>query len=430
MIRITVPFGLTDTTKLLYFEGIVSKSSMLPVSKASSRGLLKSSFRNHYLQFLTLLAAGCLTTMTGGVVSPVLPEMVQQLDLDPRWAGTLVSVHALTSAICTPLFGIVADRIGKLKVLIPCLILYAVFGISTSLLTAMPLLLLSRGLLGAASGGVAAATIGLLGGMYDGEARSRVLGYATSIMTTSAIFFPLLGGWVGGMDWRFAFYLYGLGIPLAVVAIFNLKERRSQGASLIGTNQGKQLAQIFGNSNILSLYLFLGAAAMIVYAVVIYTPLYLKAAIGAGPELNGFVLAVRLVGAALVSALGASRIARRLGRNRAIAFGFSLMSVTLITIPFLTQLYLIIPTAVLFGAGFGIITPNLYDQLAELSPIETKTTVLAIGTGFNSLGQFVSPVILGPVWKSAGLPSVFYVAGLIAAIVSFVSLVQDKRRKA
>lgn len=402
---------------------------MLPVSKIHLAGLLKSSPLNRYPQLLILLAAGCLTTMTGGVVSPVLPEMVQQLDLDPRWAGTLVSVHALTSALCTPLMGIVADRIGKLKVLIPCLILYTFFGISTAFLTSMPLLLLSRGLLGAASGGVAAATIGLLGGMYEGEDRSRILGYATSIMTTSAIFFPLLGGWVGGMNWHFAFYLYGLGVPLAAVAMFNLRERRARAASVIGASQGNQLAQIFANPNILSLYLFLGAAAMIVYAVVIYTPLYLKAAIGAGPELNGFVLAVRLVGAALVSALGASRVARRLGRNRAIAFGFSLMSVTLITIPFLTQLYLIVPTAILFGAGFGIITPNLYDQLAELSPVEAKTTVLAIGTGFNSLGQFVSPVILGPIWKHAGLPSVFYVAGLIAAIVSFVSLAQDRKHR-
>jgi MFS transporter, ACDE family, multidrug resistance protein len=395
---------------------------MLPVDKASRISTFRTSAWDRRQQLLILLAAGCLTTMTGGVVSPVLPEMVQQLQLDPRWAGTLVSVHALTSALCTPLMGIVADRVGKLKVLIPCLVLYAVFGISTAFLTPMPLLLVSRGLLGAASGGVAAATIGLLGGMYDGDARSRILGYATSIMTTSAIFFPLLGGWVGGMDWHFAFYLYGLGIPLAALALFNLRERKSRAGAVIDTSQSQQLGQLLRNPNVLSLYLFIGAAAMIVYAVVIYTPLYLKEAIDAQPELNGLVLAVRLVGAALVSGFGASRLARRMGRNRAIALGFSLMSMTLVTIPFLTQLYLIIPTAILFGAGFGIITPNLYDKLADLSPAESKTTVLAIGTGFNSLGQFASPVILGPIWKYAGLPTVFYVAGIIAAIASFVSL--------
>lgn len=399
---------------------------MLPIGKTlfsetRADGRRKLS-QEQAAQFLILLAAGCLTTMTGGVVSPVLPEMVQQLNLDPRWAGTLVSIHALTSALCTPVMGIVADRIGKLKVLIPCLVLYTIFGISTAHLTTLPLLLVSRGLLGAASGGVAAATIGLLGSMYEGEARSRILGYATSIMTTSAIFFPLVGGWIGGMNWQFAFYLYGFGIPVAVLAMVGLRESLSHAASVLPVNQGKRLGQLLRNPNVLTIYLFIGAAAMIVYAVVIYTPLYLKAAIGAGPELNGFVLAIRLVGAALVSAIGASRISKRLGRSRAISFGFSLMAITLVTIPFLTQIYLIIPTAVLFGAGFGIITPNLYDALAHFSPSDCRASVLAIGTGFNSLGQFVSPVVLGPIWKYAGLPSVFYVAGSMAMIASILSL--------
>jgi ACDE family multidrug resistance protein len=415
---------------LLYRGEVWSRSDlMLPVGKFVSSGVVKvnrSLSQERFHQFLILLAAGCLTTMTGGVISPVLPEMVQQLSLDPQWAGTLVSIHAFTSAAFTPIMGLVSDRIGKMKVMIPCLVLYAIFGVSTAFLTSMPLLLASRALLGAASGGVAAATIGLLGTMYDGEARSRILGYATSIMTTSAIFFPILGGWVGGMNWQYAFFLYGFGIPLAVIALFKIREGRSHSGSLMVAHQQAQLGNVLRNSKILSLYAFIGAAALIVYAVVIYTPLYLSEAIGAGPELNGFVLAVRLVGAAVVSAIGASRIARRLGRNRAISFGFSLMAITLVTIPFLTDLVLIIPTAVLFGAGFGIITPNLYDELANLAPEELRATVLAIGTGFNSLGQFVSPIILGPIWKSAGLPSVFYAAGAMAMLASLLSLTQSR----
>ncbi|MEP0914793.1 MFS transporter [Leptolyngbya sp. GB1-A1] len=360
--------------------------------------------------------------MTGSVIFPVLPEMVQQLALDPQWAGTLASIHALTSALCTPILGVVADRLGKLKVMVPCLILYAIFGLSTAFLTTMPLLLTSRGLLGAASGGVAAATIGILGGMYEGETRSRILGYATSAMTTAAIFFPLLGGWVGGIQWQFAFYLYGLGIPLAVIAALVLRENASPAVSMIQTSQNQQLSQLIRNRSILTVYLFIWAAGLMMYAVVVYTPLYLKQAIGATPEINGIVLAVRLVGAALISAFGASRISQRIGPSRAVAFGFSLMAMAIVTIPFLTELYLIIPTAMLFGVGFGIITPNLYDVLAGLAPLEVRTTVLAIGTGFNSLGQFISPVILGSVWKYAGLPPVFYVAGAIAAIASGLSL--------
>jgi predicted MFS family arabinose efflux permease len=361
--------------------------------------------------------------MTGGVVSPVLPEMVHDLNLDPRWAGMLVSTHALTSALATPLMGILADRIGKLRVMIPCLLLYACFGVATAFLSSLPLLLATRGLLGAASGGVAAATIGLLGSLYEGEARSRILGYATSAMTTAAILFPLLGGWVGGTHWQFAFYLYGLGIPLAAIVVSSFTPHKTASTSEIATERA-ELGKVLKNPSVLRLYLFVGIAATIVYAVVIYTPLYLKEVIHAGPQLNGFVLAIRAAGAAVVSAVGASRVAKRLGEKRAIALGFSLMATTLLTIPFLTQLYLIIPTAILFGVGFGIITPNLYNALANLAPSDLRASVLAIGTGFNSLGQFISPLFLGPIWKYAGLPVVFFVAAGIAMSASFLSLMR------
>lgn len=403
---------------------------MSPVGKLLSSRIIQPEIRERLTQFLVLLAAGCLTTMTGGVVSPVLPEMVEHLDLDPRWAGMLVSVHALTSALATPVMGILADRIGKMKVMLPCLILYAGFGVATSFVTTFPLLLGTRGLLGIASGGVAAATIGLLGSLYDGETRSRILGYATSIMTTSAIFFPLVGGWVGGFRWQYAFYLYGLGIPLAILAALTLREDRASSSTIIATDQRARLGEVIRRFDILALYLFIGAAATIVYAVVIYTPLYLSQAIDAGPGLNGFVLAVRLVGAAIVSALGASRLAKRYGEGRAIAFGFSLMAMTLATIPLLTQLPLIVLTAILFGVGFGIITPSLYNVLASLAPYDLRASVLAIGTGFNSLGQFVSPLFLGPIWKYAGLPAVFYAAAAMAAIAGFLSLMRSEQLRA
>jgi MFS transporter, ACDE family, multidrug resistance protein len=171
--------------------------------------------------FAILLAAGCLTTMTGGIVSPVFPEMVEQLDFDPEWAGLLVSIHNFSTALFTPLMGMLADRVGKLRVMIPCLLLYAAFGVVGAFIPNLAVLLLIRVLLGIASSGIAAACIGLLGNMYEGDARSRVLGYATSAMTTTSILVPLLGGWVGKTHWEYAFYLYALSLPLALLGYEN-----------------------------------------------------------------------------------------------------------------------------------------------------------------------------------------------------------------
>jgi MFS transporter, ACDE family, multidrug resistance protein len=352
---------------------------------------------------------------------------VQELQLDPRWAGTLVSIHALTSALATPVMGLLADRIGKLKVMLPCLVLYAVFGVSTTFLTEFQALVVSRALLGITSGGIAAATIGFLGSMYEGEERSRILGLATSAMTTAAILFPLVGGWVGNVEWRHAYYLYALSLPVAIASLFMFRDQKKRSTSILGTQEKGNLGKILRQPEVLRLYLLIGAAATVVYAIVIYTPLYLKAAIGADPELNGMILAIRAVGAAITSALGASWIAKQVGEKRAIALGFSLMAVTIALIPFLTQISLIVPTAILFGIGFGVVTPNVYNALASQTPADFRTTVLGLGTGFNSLGQFICPLLLGPVWKYGGLTYVFIAATAIAAIASLISLAQFRK---
>ncbi len=358
--------------------------------------------------------------MTGGVVSPVLPEMMQQLDFDRQWAGTLVSIHALAIALFTPLFGILADRIGKLKVLIPALVLYAIVGSAAAFVPALSWLLVLRVLLGITSAGIAAASIGLLGTMYEGDDRTRILGYATSAMTTASILIPIVGGWVGSFNWRFAFLLYALGLPTAVLALLILDEREGTHASLLPSGQNKLLIQTIWQTSALKLYATIMLAAAVVYAVVIYTPLYLNAVIGAGPALNGFVLGIRAIGAAVVSAFFAGRLAKLIGTTQTVGLGFVTMALMLATIPFLTQLSWILPTAVLFGMGFGVAVPNIYSALAILSPPEVRSSVLAIGTGANSLGQFLSPIVLGPIWDTIGLSSVFFAAAGVSMAVGFL----------
>ena len=373
-------------------------------------------------KLLVLLLAGSLTSMVGGVVAPILPEMVQQLHLDPRWAANLVSIHCLTIALFSPLLGILADRVGRLQVLVPSLILYAVFGTAGAFMQTLEPLLVTRGLLGAASGGIAAASLGLLGNMYEGEERSQALGYATSTLTLTGIAFPLLGGWVGSIHWQFTFCLYGLSLPLALLAPLMLGEKQQIKAS--GKAKAKdfsnKLSNVLGHPRTLLLLLTLCLASISMYAVVIYAPLYLKATIGAGAVLNGVVLASRAVGAAAISAFGAKWLEKTLGAAQSTAMGFGLMALTLMTIPLLHQLSWIVLTAVFFGVGFGIVLPTLYGTLANLAPSDLRSSVLAAGTGAGFLGQFLSPILLGPVLSYGGLEGVFYAAAIISLVTGLL----------
>ncbi|MEA5597732.1 MFS transporter [Rivularia sp. UHCC 0363] len=390
-----------------------------------SMSLLAKENRQQIPTLLVLLVCGSLTTMTGSVVAPIMPDLKEQLAIDPRWVGTLVSMHCLTIFLFSPICGILADRIGKVKVLIPSLICYAIFGSIGGLMQGFTPLLISRALLGAASGGVAAASIGILSSMYEGERRTRVLGYTTSALAIASIIFPLLGGLIGSYNWRFTFFLYGLGLPAALIAYLILPKREGKGSLSIGLNQKDQLIKSLKSPSTLTLFTALALSSAIFYVVIVYAPLYFKETIGADSVLNGVILAARAIGAAVISAVGASKLAKRFGSAKSIALGFILMAVTLITIPFLAQVYFILPTAIIFGMGFGIVMPNLYDGLSKSNPPAVRSSVLAIGTGASNLGQFFSPIFLGPVWKNAGI-TVFFVGAGVALITAFLSIQQSK----
>ncbi|EKV03648.1 arabinose efflux permease family protein [Leptolyngbya sp. PCC 7375] len=373
-----------------------------------------SSPRRHSWQVLAvLMMAGCLSSAAGAVVAPVFPEIVAQFELSSRWAGVLVSTHTLTTALASLVFGLLASRLGSVRILISCLLGYAIVGSLGALAQGFWGILLSRALVGIASGGIGAGSIGILSNLYDGEARTRMMGYATSALATATVIFPILGGWLGLYHWRWAFALYGLGVPAALAGLLVLTKGCRRGSVMPQTGEiGKTLQQ----SSVLLLLLALATASAIFYVVVVYAPLYLKETIDASSLLNGFVLSARSVGAAVIAAVGAAKVSKRLGAGGAIASGFFLMAISLATIPNVLSPPLMLLAGLLFGLGFGLVMPNFYSALADLSPDAQRSALLAIGTGCASLGQFVSPFIFGPVWAAADT-NVFYIAAIIAATV-------------
>jgi MFS transporter, ACDE family, multidrug resistance protein len=363
--------------------------------------------------------------MAGGAIAPVLPDMIHDLSLNPVLATNLVSLHCLTTALFSPPLGILADRVGRLRVLVLSLILYAVVGTVAAYSADIRVLLLLRGLIGAASGGIAAASLGLLISLYEGDARTRALGIITSALATTSVLYPLLGGWLGRGHWRYAFYLYALAIPLAGVALWVLRSPQDSKPAAPLTVDIK-LRQVLAQPQVREVLISLGFAAIAMYSVVAYAPMYYRAAIQADSALNGGILAARAVGAAIISAVGTRALMQLLGWRGAIAIGFTCMGSMLLTIPWVGQLPLIILAAVIFGFGIGIVQPVLYGRLADFAPGNFRSSVLAAGTGAGFLGQFLCPILLAPVLSRFGLIPVFYAAAAVALLGGIIVLKQKK----
>ncbi|OAB59522.1 MFS transporter [Phormidium willei BDU 130791] len=380
------------------------------------------------LRLPIVLCAGSLTTMAGGAIAPVLPDLMQELNIDLAWGGTLASFHCLTLALFSPLLGLLADKIGPSRVLFPAMTFYGIFGVIGAWMPNFWSLLLVRGLLGIACGGLAASCLGVLGRLYEGEARTRMLGFATAVLTLTGIIYPLLGGLAGNSHWQYAFYLNGLAFPLALLGIYAFDSQSLAAKSSESQGLGGKLTRALSRLPTARLLLTMGLSSIAMYAVVIYAPIYLDQALGLTPKLNGLVLAARAIGAALISAFGAKPLAKAMGLNRSTALGFGVMAATLAPIPWITNLGGVLVAAAIFGLGFGLVLPNLYNALANISPFELRASILAVGTGISFLGQFASPVVLGVVLNIWGLASVFYAASLLtiaAGLLLFAPLPQQ-----
>jgi MFS transporter, ACDE family, multidrug resistance protein len=388
---------------------------MLPVDQHNIPLTPPPKTASLFPKLAVLLAAGSLSSATGAMIAPVFPEVIADLQVDPGWAGLLVSIHTLTTALASPVFAVLANRIGQGLTLVLSLLGYACFGVAGAWMSSFGTMFAARALVGMASGGIAAVSIGILSSLYEGEARSRMLGYATSALAVATIIFPVLSGWIGSTHWQYSFYLHGLALPVAIWAMM-IRWRAVAAVSQSEMFQTQGLLQSLRQGSILSLLAGLLMTSAIFYVMIVYVPLHLKQVINASPLVSGGVLATQAVGAAVISAVGASRLAKRIGSHPAIALGFLLMASSLLVLPSLRIPGLIVLAAVPFGLGVGIAMPNFYGALSNEAPTHQRSSILAIGTGVSSLGHFISPLLFGSIWKFFGATIFTVVAGLSIAL--------------
>jgi MFS transporter, ACDE family, multidrug resistance protein len=402
--------------------------SMLPIEQKSIPLTPPRNTASPLPKLAVLLAAGSLSSATGAMIAPVFPEVIADLQVDPGWAGLLVSIHTLTTALASPVFALLANRIGQGVTLGLSLVGYACFGVAGAWMDSFGSMLAARALVGMASGGIAAVSIGILSSMYEGDARSRMLGYATSALAVATVIFPVLSGWIGSAHWQYSFYLHGLALLVAISAMFIRWRDAATGSAKSDAYQTHGLLQSLQQGSTPSLLGGLLLTSAIFYVMIVYVPLHLKQVINATPLVSGGVIATQAVGAAVISAVGASRLAKRIGSNPAIALGFLLMASSLLILPSLRIPGLLVLAALPFGIGVGLAMPSFYGALSNGTPAHQRSSILAIGTGVSSLGHFISPLLFGPVWKFLG-ETVFTVAAGLAIGLSILLFWQNQPKQ-
>lgn len=155
-----------------------------------------------------VFAATALAPLGVPLVSPALPVVRDAFGLTDAEASLLVSAYFLTGIVLSPFVGLVADRLGRRRVLAPSLAVLSLAGTAIAFSPDFGVVVGVRLVQGTAAAGISVTTVTLVGDAFEGVQRNAVLGVNTAVLATGAAVYPLPGGYLATISWNAPFLVY------------------------------------------------------------------------------------------------------------------------------------------------------------------------------------------------------------------------------
>ncbi len=382
---------------------------------------MENGFKPGKLSLLTILIASMMILMGGAAVAPALPEIGEVFsDYDGIFINLIITLPALAIVVSGMAIGALADRIGKVRVLVISLLVFGIAGVSGFVIDDLMLLLVGRFFVGVGIAGIACCTTALVSEYYTGQERNKVLGYQAAAMGMGAFVLELAGGTLASFGWHYPFLIYGIGLLMVLTAVVSLREPSRQ------TFDG-ELPEMEAPANAgfirMFCYLSIFSAMLFMFVYPSKLPEYMEVHLGSSPTVTGLMLGAMGLSNAFVSMLH-KRFSATTRELSIILYGFISIGIAGFFY-FLEPSYpSILASAVFTGVGLGLLTPAVLNLLASVCTPATSGKVMGGYSTFNYLGQFLSTFLIAAAMAGFGglTDSVFYAIAFGSFVMVAVTL--------
>src|SRR3954452_5131683 len=361
-------------------------------------------------QALVLLLSSCLAVLGAVLLAPVLPR-IQDAFADTPGVETLTPVvltaPALVIGLTAMVAGRIVDRVGRKRLLVGALVVYAFLGTAPLWLPSLQLVVASRVLLGLTEAAIMTCCTTLLADYFHGSQRERYFGLQVVFTTVAATLFFGLGGALGAADWRTPFWLYAVSLPLALLTarfVWQPAPRRTAATPALPPLPWRQLYAPVGVT-------LLGG--LIFYVLIVELSFKLDSIGVTSTATIGAASAVASLGTA-IGAFLFGRLAPQ-GPRFTLPLAFGLSGVGLVGLALSSTVPAVVAFAVLTGFGNGLLLPSLLTWALGSLSFEQRGRATGVWTSALFLGQFVCPlVVLAVSGALGGLGSALMVLGAVA----------------
>lgn len=284
------------------------------------------------LAFVTLLIAmlAMVGPFTIDTMFPAFNLIGADVGADAVAMQQVTSVYMLAFASMCLWHGPISDAIGRRKVILAGLVVFAIASVVCAVATTLPVLLVGRALQGLAAGGAQIIARTVIRDLHAGATAQRMMAQVNMIFAVAPAVAPIVGGLIVGVaTWHWIFWLLvALAVVLIGLVLFGLpethpeSERRPLRVRPILTS----LRTVLTNPTFLKLagtgtFAF---AAQFIY--IVSAPELILTLLGKG-EQDFWILFVPMVAGMMLGALVASRLADKVPPLRLATIGMGIMVV-------------------------------------------------------------------------------------------------------
>ncbi|EIW8494969.1 MFS transporter [Klebsiella pneumoniae] len=171
-----------------------------------------------WTQNITLFFIAFLIGADELLLGPILTPVGNDLSVRPESVAFFVTAYSLANAACAFFFGVLSDRYGRMRILIPASILFAAASLETGLAATFEMAMFFRVLTGAASAGMLPVAFAIASDAGGTNAVRRIA-FVSAGLTLGMIMSPGLGALLTALfSWRVAFIALGLAaVPFAAL---------------------------------------------------------------------------------------------------------------------------------------------------------------------------------------------------------------------
>ncbi|MFB6286533.1 MAG: MFS transporter [Candidatus Bipolaricaulia bacterium] len=385
--------------------------------------------RTLYIMF----AAQLLTAVGFSIFVPFLPLYIEDLGSTTGLsiellAGLAYSGQALTMMLISPVWGSLADRVGRKLMVVRAMFGGALVLILLAFVTSGEQVVIVRAIQGLITGTVAAANA-----LVAAEAPRERVGYAMGLLQMGLFVGisvgPLLGGGMADVfGYHAVFYITsGLLALGGLLVLFGVREHAERQESRDDPSREGFLTKwrrVLATPGVKIAYLMRFMAQLGRTSILPYAPLFVASLMPPDALVNsmtGLVIGSVMVTTS-ISGVFLGRLSDRIGQRKIVVVATLAAGLLYIPQSLVGAAWQLVALQAIVGVALGGVIPLISAMLANYTTIGEEGSVYGLDNSINSGARVVAPMLGSAVVTLFGLRAVFISTALVFTIAGWMAL--------